>query len=135
MARALVWYGLAGSFVIFAFIELPRVVPTPSSSKILFRIPYTYCLPSWLKPLELSSVKDRASVADSLKRKLDEVGVQCSLTRNLVDEHGREIVFYRLRNCFSSSKKEDIKAIEDWEMNQLRAKYTVIPVACLHRGR
>lgn len=132
MARALVLYGLIGSFVIFGFIESLRFVPTSSSSKILFRIPYTYCLSSWLKPSEL---KDRASVADSLKRKLDEVGAQCSLMRNLVDEHGREIVFYRLRNCFSSSKKEDIKAIEDWEMNQLRAKYTVIPVACLHRGR
>ena len=135
MVRSLVWYVFLGSFVIFGFIEWLRYVPISPSGDIVFRIPYTYCLPSRVKFSRSFSIDDGTGIAVSVKRKLDELGAQCTITGNLIDEHGREIAFYPLRDCFPRRGKEDIKEAQDVDMNRLRAKYSVVPITCMHVRR
>jgi hypothetical protein len=97
---------------------------------------YQSCLPQGNELTAVVSIDIGGANRVTVQRKLLELGAYCA-GNILVDQHGKQIYFYRLIDCWGIPPENylDIVRNQADEIAKLKAQYTVIEMTCDPSGR
>jgi hypothetical protein len=120
------------------FVDLSIAFAVCTSKSVLAITDVAKCLPPGIQLSDVVEAKPDgdAREAVTVAHKLAQLNASCSRSNKLVDDAGREIVFYRLKGCWGNppDNYDEILAQQQKELDEMKKEHTVIEMTCNPSG-